>query len=606
MKKWQIKTCSAALPLLLMAAAGCVAVPVYYLNDDVTMRSILSGACTGVPDGHAVYMKYPLTGLLAVLYRLTNRGHIFVPWFDLFLAGCILLAGAGILANCLEAAQGKQIRVRVAAVLFGALLFAGALLPHYLYMHYTVVAAILAGAALFLWVTGSRKGLPLLLLGLCYLVRSQVFFLALPFLLVAVLDRVLEAVRRRSAEPLVTGGKTAGGQMTDQQAAKSQGPGLRFCLRQQGLPLLILAVMVTVFWGINRISYGSEDWQSYMEYNASRTKLYDYTDFLSTDWYQERYEKLDLSWEQYQVLAHYDTVLDRDIDTEVLNRTVRRIEELRGHVVTYEYLKQCLITYCRYVRYDGRPYSLIWAGGYGILLILLSVKRRWGKLRLRGALAGGRSLIWVYLIAQGRFPERIWLSLYLIEICLLLGMVLRECIHSWEAPIGSRRRWLFMGVIPLGLALMGVVAVGQLMDISRRVDEQQEKQKQWNQLTESLSEREDSLYLMDVFSAVAYAGELYRRDSEQILLLGGWLTRSPLVQQRLAVYDAWDGAQAMRHGQVRLLAAEGRDVSWLEDYLKQRLGEAELRVQEYIVCGEDIEFVVYRLENLDVTHLSTY
>ena len=56
MKKWRIIGCSAVFLLLFMVLAGCVVKPVYYLNDDVTMRSIVSGACTGVPDGHAVYM----------------------------------------------------------------------------------------------------------------------------------------------------------------------------------------------------------------------------------------------------------------------------------------------------------------------------------------------------------------------------------------------------------------------------------------------------------------------------------------------------------------------------------------------------------------------
>lgn len=523
-------------------------------------------------------------------------------------------------------------------------------------MHYTVVAAILAGAAVFLWVSGPGRRLPLLLLGLCYLVRSQVFFLALPFLLAAVLDRALETLRGRPARPVAaeskaTGeqvpeprsagpaavegkareqmpeprsagpvatesnaigeqvpeprslgptapeGGAAGKQMTESQTPKTPGHKFRLCLRQQGVPLLILAVTVAVFWGIDRMGYGSEDWQNYLEYNDSRTKLYDYTDFLSTDWYQERYEGLDLSWEQYQVLAHYDTMLDQDIDAQMLNRTVRRIRDLRGDVVTDEYLRQCLATYYRHVRYDGRPYSLVWAGCYGILLILFAGRKRWGKALFLGALFCGRSLVWVYLIARGRFPERIWLSLYLIEICLLLGMVLREYIQGREVSAGGRKRGLSMGIVPLGLALMGVVAVGQLVDVSRRVDEQQEKQEQWNQLTESLAEQGDGLYLMDVFSAVAYAGELYRQDSEQILLLGGWLTWSPLVQQRLAVYEARDGVQALRHGQVRLIAAADRDVSWLEDYLKQRLGEVELRNQESIACGEGVEFVVYRLEN---------
>ncbi len=578
-----------AVLLLLMAAAGCVAAPVYYLNDDVTMRSILSGACTGIPDGHAVYMKYPLTGLLAGLYRLTGNWQVFVPWFDLFLAGCILLTGAGILAKCMEAARGKQFRVRMAAVLMGILLFAGLLLPHYLYMHYTVVAAILAGGALFLWEAGPYRGLPLLLLSLCYLVRSQVFFLTLPFLLVAVLDRAPES---------------AGGQGAETPPVGLQRGRLRSFLGKQGCLLLALAVVVAVFWGIDRMEYGSGEWRAYKEYNDSRTQLYDYTDFLSTDWYQERYGQLGLSWEQYQVLIHYDTVLDREIDARVLDRTVRHIRSLRGDVETGAYLRQCMGSYYRHIRYDGRPYSLVWAGCYGILLILYGVRRRWAKLLLLGALAGGRSLIWVYLIAGGRFPERIWLSLYLMEICLLLGMVLRECIESRETLAGSRRRLLLAGVIPLGLALLVLLAAVQLPLTLRRVDEQQEKQDQWNLLAESLAQ-EGTLYLMDVFSAVAYAGELYRKDPEQLLLLGGWLTQSPLVRQRLEAYGASDGAQAMQHDKVRLVAGRNRDMAWLEEYLMQRLGEVKLRARESIACGAGVEFVVYQLENINATHPNT-
>ena len=60
--------------------------PVFYLNDDVTMRSILSGAYTGTPDGHAVYMQYPLSGVLAILYRVVG----FIPWMELFFVGTVL------------------------------------------------------------------------------------------------------------------------------------------------------------------------------------------------------------------------------------------------------------------------------------------------------------------------------------------------------------------------------------------------------------------------------------------------------------------------------------------------------------------------------------
>lgn len=574
MKRWQIGGISAAFLLLLMVAAGCVAAPVYYLNDDVTMRSILSGACTGIPDGHAVYMKYPLTGLLAGLYRISGRLGIFIPWFDLFLAGCILLAGSAVLAACWELWQRAPIWERLSAVLLGIMLFAALLLPQYLYLHYTIVAAILAGGALFLWTAGTARGVPLLMMGLCYLVRSQVFFLALPFLLVAVLYNLLHAACGDGV---------------------SKGSGLRLCVGRQGLALLILALVTGLFWGIDRIGYGSEAWQSYREYNDSRTELYDYTDFLSTDRYQESYEELGLNREQYQVLSHYDTILEQDTDAQTLSQAAGNIRQMWADAEPGQGLRQWVGAYYRHVRYDGRPYSLIWACCFVVLFVLLALGRRWTGLLLMAALAAGRSLIWIYLMAGGRFPERIWLSLYLIEICLLLGMLLQECAEGRKKSAEGWKRWRSLGTLVLCLALFVGVMPGQMLRTVREVSGQQAKQDQWNMLTGSLEEQEASLYLVDVFSAVAYAGEVYEKDSGKVLLLGGWLTRSPLVQQRLAQYGAADGAGALQHPQVRLLAAGDSDMAWMEGYLEQRLGTARLKAQMSIDCGDGVEFVVYQL-----------
>lgn len=566
--------------LLLMAAAGWMTAPVYYLNDDVTMRSIISGAYTGTPDGHAVYMKYPLTCLLAGLYRLSGGLGITVPWFDLFLGGCIWLAGAGILAGCWEGAAGKKIRLRILWGLIGVLLFAGLLLPQYLYLHYTIVAAILAGSALFLWGTGSKRGLPLTLLGLCYLVRSQVFFLSLPFLLVAVLDGLLQAGR-------------AGKDGLRREVGEQGKDGLCGEVGEQGKALLVLAVMSVLFWGIDSIGYGSEAWQNYREYNDSRTVLYDYTDFLSTDEYRESYQELGLTREQFMVLSHYDTMLDPTIDAGVLDQAVQQLRAQKEKLPAGTYLKQCLQAYYLHIRYDGRPYSLVWLGCYGILLVLLVLHKSWDRLLLTGALAAGRSLIWIYLIARGRFPERIWISLYLMELLLLLGMLLRECREKREER--SRQQWLTVGTAVLCLALFGAVIPGQLQEADRRAAEQRDRQAQWERLTDSLKEQEGSLYLMDVFSAVAYAGKLYEADTGQVMLLGGWLTKSPLAQQRLAQYGAGDAAEALQQPGVYLAAAEGQDMAWLQGYLEKRLGEVQLQKRESIICGEDIAFVIYQL-----------
>lgn len=590
MRKWRILGCSAALLLLSMAAAGCAVKPVYYLNDDVTMRSIVSGACTGVPDGHAVYMKYPLTGSLAVLYSLMQRLHLFVPWFDLFLGGCILLAGAGILARCVELSHGKSMLWRITLPLAGVLVFAGLLLPHYLYIHYTVVAAISAASALFLWVSGSSRGLPVTLLVLCYLVRSQVFFLALPFLLVAVLDELSEG---SSAPCAAAPGIAEAKEPLWARFAKRALPPL--------LPVFTLGVAVTLLGGVDQVAYGSPQWRSYRAYNDSRTKLYDYTDFLSTDRYQELYGQLGLDRQQYQVLAHYDLLLDAAVDGATMEEAAERIGAMGAAGTGSGYLWQCIKQYYLHVRYDGRPYSLLWGCVLLLLVFLLTCNKSWKKLSLLAALLMGRSLIWVYLIARGRFPERIWLSLYLIETCLLLGMLLRECAKRQESARRGKENAAAVGCLVLCLFLLCLAALKQLPETLRRTEEQQEKQVCWNRLTDFLEETQVELYLTDVFSVVPYAGELYGKDSGQVLLLGGWLAGSPLARQRLAVYGAQDGAQALRHPQVRLLMDGDRDIAWLEEYLEERLGTMELQLRESIVCGEGIEFVIYQLSEREVS-----
>ena len=116
--------------LLVMIMVACLVQPVFYLNDDTTMRSILSGAYTGRPDGHAVYMQYPLTGLLAFFYSIVP----VIPWMDLFFCGCIWIC----MVFVAGAFEKKWLGSLFALVMF---------LPFFLYMHYTLVAALVAATA---------------------------------------------------------------------------------------------------------------------------------------------------------------------------------------------------------------------------------------------------------------------------------------------------------------------------------------------------------------------------------------------------------------------------------------------------------------------------
>ena len=53
----------------------------YASNDDVWLKAIASGSITGFPDGHLIYIMYPLGGFLAFLYGLKPN----VAWYDFML-----------------------------------------------------------------------------------------------------------------------------------------------------------------------------------------------------------------------------------------------------------------------------------------------------------------------------------------------------------------------------------------------------------------------------------------------------------------------------------------------------------------------------------------
>ena len=153
----------------ILAVVSFVCPPYYSMNDDVTMKSIMAGTYTGVPDGHAVYMKYPLTGIISMLYRIMDS----VPWFDVIMVGCFLLAMSSVLFSIVEKVREHKSRiVKIGIILAGSFLCMSLFLPYFLTMHYTIVAAMLAGSALFLVAMGSNWMWVVLML-LCYCIRSK-------------------------------------------------------------------------------------------------------------------------------------------------------------------------------------------------------------------------------------------------------------------------------------------------------------------------------------------------------------------------------------------------------------------------------------------------
>lgn len=553
----------------LMAATflgvSLVCRPVFYLNDDVTMRSILSGSYLGKPDGHAVYMKYPLTGILSFFYRLSAD----IPWLELFFAGC--LAGPVVSIVTLTSKQDKHIFWKVLC----ASLF---VLPFFWYMHYTIIAAVLVGTAAFLLSTGKKGSQAGVYWLLAWMIRSQIAYLVLPFLLTAVLWKEADRKGQEIKRDLLS------------------------FLKVSGITLTALFICA----GINHLAYASDEWQGYLAYNEARTQLFDYTDFHSTDHYGKAYEQYGMTEDEFYVLNSYNTILDGSVDAQVLEKVVEQVQyRMAQNNDVSAGIKNSVKQYYYEIRYGKNLYVFLWLLLYGVLAARLISEGNWKKMAVLTCLGTGRSLIWIYLIYRGRFPERISVSLYIIELLLLAGMICdRSCDFKGEQKCGVQKksdkyRWIApvtAGIKGLLVALVLGVLVIQVKETYVKVEAQEQIQKEWNVLKEYCEKQEGNLYLIDVFSAVEYGGLQYEKDGSNLMLAGGWMSASPSAWKRLVDRNAEDGAEALyQDSETLFLADKTRKMDELQSYLIRRFGDCKLESVDEISCSEDKTFVIYRL-----------
>lgn len=542
---------------IILVVVALVCPMVYSFNDDVLMRSIISGAYTGEPDGHAVYMRYPLTGFLSLLYRISDQ----IPWLSLFFCACFGACMCVALGMTWESLQGRVRKVLGALTALVVLIIV--LFGNYVVMHYTIVAAVLSGTALFLFTAGvkggtlSRKRMvwSLCFLFLSYMVRNQVFFMSLPFFMVAVLWNI---------------------------AGNGEKISLKTAFRKWGGCIGALILGVVLLTAIHAVMYGSKDWREYQEYNESRTDLFDYADVMNYENHKDVYDGIGITHEQFFILAKYALILDEELGVEQFDKLADAWHAERDKFFTLAgVIKERFVEYYdRTLHYRDYPYNYVVLALYGLLFVFCLWKKEWLRTLLLFCLGGGRSLIWMYLMVKGRYPERVLVSLYLIEGLLLAGMLI-SCLKALRKAQKEKRKYYVLTV-----ALQAVVLVC-LMPVARAemqigywaAASQAYVQEDWLALKEYMGQRDENFYYLDMHSMMPVTGLQFETvNYENYMMLGGWLTRAAIQEEKQENTGYVKPLEAIIYGEnVYLVVEDGKDYTWLEDYAKYAGYELKLR-----------------------------
>ena len=474
----------------------------YDLNDDVLIKDILSGAYTGTPSGYNNQMMYPISVLIAGLYRLIPS----VPWYGIILMGA-LAASVTIIAYRLLC-YTINIWIKLAMSVFAIVFILGIYLDEITNITYTVVSAMLATAACVWVLTDNNLRLrdnivPIVLCIISFNIRSEMFLLMCPYMAAVALIKFIFDLSKKTLRNL------------------------------SEIAVVILAGIVITFL-IDTIAYSGSEWREYRRLFDARTEVYDFTGIPEYDTNEDFYESEGITREQWQLLVDYNYTLDDNISAYTLETIASYVrsgeaKDANGNPYTRANvgIKTAMGQYIRsIVDFTAdpmyMPLRLIVTLLFIALIILSVLSRRGDTLVGLAVVFLCRSVPWIYFYYSGRPVERLSHPMFFIEAAILLTML---C----QTKIGR----LDKGLVYLTLILILVLCVVNLKtewgDTAQQMREREEVNASYGKLCEHTMTTE-GYYLIDVYSTVDFTEKVFapQADKSNQMLAGGWMAGSPL------------------------------------------------------------------------------
>ena len=483
----------------------------YDLNDDVLIKDILSGAYTGTPSGYNNQMMYPISVLIAGLYRLIPS----VPWYGIMLMGG-LAASVTIIAYRLLC-YTINIWIKLAMSVFAIVFILGIYLDEITNITYTVVSAMLATAACVWVLTDNNLRLrdnivPIVLCIISFNIRSEMFLLMCPYMAAVALIKFIFDLSKKTLYNL------------------------------SEIAAVILAGIVITFL-IDTIAYSGSEWREYRRLFDARTEVYDFTGIPEYDTNEDFYESEGITREQWQLLVDYNYTLDDNISADTLETIASYVrsgeaKDANGNPYTRANvgIKTAMGQYIRsIVDFTAdpmyMPLRLIVTLLFIALIILSVLSRRGDTLVGLAVVFLCRSVPWIYFYYSGRPVERLSHPMFFIEAAILLTML---C----QTKIGR----LDKGLVYLTLILILVLCVVNLKtewgDTARQMREREEVNASYEKLCEHTTTTE-GYYLIDVYSTVDFTEKVFapQADKSNQMLAGGWMAGSPLDAKKERDYE---------------------------------------------------------------------
>lgn len=532
----------------------------YQVHDDRFMMEFLSGKFLGHSDVHLIYIKYLLSVLLMLPYRLF-AGHDWYATEMLF----IQFITIAIITWYIVRKQKKIVHKLLSQGLFYSA-FILCWVNEIACFTYTTVAALVGAAIIVVYVLGEQRKRDLVLIMiLCFItynLRTDLFLMVLPVCGILWLDNFFQGKKKFQIVLLVG-----------------------------------LVVVVGGSWLENRIAYCSNGWSEYTTYNEDRTNVYDFyfEDMFADGKYdtnQETFEQLGIDEKRWWIIKAYDLYLcnqelyDKMDDIAAAYENPRTLGEkiksainivvshglLKSKMMTLVSVGLWLLVLCAIIYLKDKRVSLIAVSFFCIHVFL-----------------------WAYLGYKGRILPRVSHSMLLLQIVTPLVCLYFLWSGLQKLKLSERQRKVAL------IGMFGIVAVITLLDskIVKKTKNNMELESAYVDqyvIEEYCASRLDNFFFLDVFSVeeCKYFYDFNNENTyENFMSLGDWYGNSPLSVEKLKREHIDNVQETVKNDRsIRIIGKEERSLKYIEDIL----GEEYSLVEEERLDGVQHDYIVYRVE----------
>lgn len=552
----------------------------YDTNDDIMLKDIMNGAYTGTPNGYNIYMLFPLSLGISVLYRIIPG----IPWFGLFLTGSVAVSGYFVIARIYR--MMPAIWCRVLAIFTLITIFFGMALFPSVYIQYSFAASILASAGGFLLITSKGD-----------LTRKQFIIDNIPAIILIVLGFMLRSQMVLLIGPMILMAGIIGwynGAKGDYKPVSKEG------LIKYGIVALIIALLMILSMGIHKLAYIGVDWKAFNDYNSVRTELFDFQQHVPLyEEHKEFYDELELKQEEVVLFGLDDIGLDDNFDIDTLEKIVEYNDQVVGIKYFKASFKDSIAQYVwKMTHKKNYPWVLMAWVMYG-LCVFASIYYK--KIEIAWQLPlmiVARTIGWMYPLMRGRILPRIMDSLYCCEVLIVFGLLISIIVNAKKNSRGIAGKNIIVVFLIFAFIMLYSVKYSDI-NINDTLREKEIREKQnvkWSEISDYCNVNPDSYYVVDVSSAKDHSYKIYMKENtayKNYEICGGWSVNSPIYFDKLNNRNIDSIEQALiNNSNVYFAISADKDIEWLIDYY-----EAKGR----IVTAKEIKrfseegFVIYKL-----------